>query len=175
MNFSELTKVRQSCRSYDANREVPEELLEAIAASARLAPSACNSQPYFLTVCTGETAKQVIAQTMGQGRNGFAKDAPAAIVISEMPYSQRAEQGAAAMQNDFRSIDIGIVAAYITAEAADRGVSSCILGWLEDAEIRRICNLNGKVRLVILLGYAKDTSIREKVRKDNAELVAYLQ
>lgn len=175
MNFSELTKVRQSCRSYDASREVEGELLEAIVASARLAPSACNSQPYFLTVCTGETAKQVIDQTMGQGRNSFAKDAPAAIVISEMPYSQRAEQGAAAMQNDFRSIDIGIVAAYITAEAADRGLGSCILGWLEDVEIRRICNLSGKVRLVILLGYAKDDGVREKIRKDNDQLISYLK
>lgn len=175
MNFSELTKVRQSCRSYDPNKAVENDLLEAIAASARLAPSACNSQPYFLTVCTGEKAKQVIAQTMGQGRNSFAKDAPAAIVISEMPYSQRAEQGAAAMQNDFRSIDIGIVAAYITAEAADRGLGSCILGWLEDAEIRRICNLSGKVRLVILLGYAKEDPLRDKVRKDNDQLIAYLK
>ena len=39
MNFTEIAKTRQSCRSYDENRPVEPEKLEAILASARLAPS----------------------------------------------------------------------------------------------------------------------------------------
>ena len=35
----------------------PQEKLDAILACARLAPSACNAQPYHITVCKGETAK----------------------------------------------------------------------------------------------------------------------
>ena len=84
--------------------------------------------------------------------------------------------GAKVKGNDYRSIDIGIVAAYITAEATAQGLGSCILGWLEDAEIREICGLEGAVRLVITLGYAAEgDKLRTKKRKDLAELVKILE
>ena len=56
MDFREIANKRQSCRSYDVARPVEEEKLQAVLESARLAPSACNGQPYRLTVCTGENA-----------------------------------------------------------------------------------------------------------------------
>ena len=59
MNFTEIAQNRQSCRSYNPVRTVEEEKLEAILETARLSPSACNGQPYFITVCKGETAKNV--------------------------------------------------------------------------------------------------------------------
>ncbi|WP_245149830.1 nitroreductase family protein [Peptoniphilus vaginalis] len=46
-DFIDLAKVRQSCRSYDPDREVEVEKLEACLESMKLAPSACNAQPYF--------------------------------------------------------------------------------------------------------------------------------
>ena len=136
MNFTEIAENRQSCRSYDPEREVEKEKLDRILESARLAPSACNGQPYFITVCRGEAAKKVSTATQGMGMNKFAPDAPIMIVISEMPYIATAALGAKMKKNDYRSIDIGIVAAYITAEAEAQGLSTCILGRLDDAEIR---------------------------------------
>ena len=56
MDFLEIANVRQSCRSYDETRPVEPEKLEKILEAARLAPSACNGQPYELTVCTGGKA-----------------------------------------------------------------------------------------------------------------------
>jgi nitroreductase len=83
--------------------------------------------------------------------------------------------GAKVKGNDYRSIDIGIAAAYITAEACAQGLSTCILGWLDDAKIREICHLDGTVRLVITVGYAKEgDKLREKKRKDLEELVTQL-
>ena len=84
MNFSEIAKNRQSCRNYDKQRQVEDHKLDAILESARLAPSACNGQPYHFTVCTGETAVSVAKATMGMGMNKFAADAPVLIVISEL-------------------------------------------------------------------------------------------
>ena len=67
---------------------------------------------------------------------------------------------------------IGIASAYITAEACAQGLSTCILGWLDDAKIREICGLEGAVRLVITIGYAKEgDKLREKKRKALSELV----
>jgi nitroreductase len=174
MDFLEIANQRQSCRSYDASRPVEEEKLAAVLEAARLAPSACNGQPYQLTVCRGDTAKAVADATMGMGMNKFASQAPVMIVISEMPYVKSAALGAKLKGNDYRSIDIGIVSAYLTAEATAQGLSTCILGWLDDSKIRKLCDLDYPIRLVICLGYAKaDDKLRAKKRKDMDALVAF--
>ncbi len=174
MNFNEIANNRQSCRSYDNSRPVEQEKLDAILNSARLAPSACNGQPYRITVCTGDTAKTVAKATQGMGMNRFASDAPIQLVISEQPYVKSAAVGAKLKHNDYRSIDIGIVSAYITAEAAAQGLGSCILGWFDNDKIKSVCKLSGDVRLVICIGYAKaDDKLRDKKRKDLDDLVSY--
>lgn len=172
MNFTEIAETRQSCRSYDAARAVEGEKIARILASARLAPSACNGQPYAITVCRGATAVRVGEATQGVGINKFATEAPVMLVISEKPYVATAALGAKVKKNDYRSIDIGILAAYITAEATAQGLGTCILGWLDDARIREICSLDGQVRLVITLGYPKaGDKLRPKKRKALDELV----
>lgn len=170
MNFTEIANNRYSCRSYDALRVVEEDKLKAVLDSATLAPSACNGQPYLLTVCKGETAKAVAKATQGMGMNRFATDAPVCIVISEEPYVKTAAFGAKIKHNDYRSIDIGIVSAYITAEATAQGLGTCILGWLDNDKIKSICGLSGDVRLVITVGYASD-SRRPQKRKSAEELI----
>ena len=176
MNFMEIANQRQSCRSYDPNRPVEQEKLNAILEAARLAPSACNGQPYRLTVCTGEKAQEVALATRGMGgMNKFAVQAPVMIVVSEAPYVKSAALGAKLKNNDYRSIDIGIMTAYLTAEATAQGLSTCILGWLDDEKIRGICSLEHPVRLVITLGYANpEEKHRDKKRKALSDLVTYL-
>ena len=171
MNFTEIALARQSCRAYDPDRPVEQEKVDAILEAVRLAPSACNGQPYHLTVCRGEAAQAVAKATMGMGMNRFAAQAPVLIVISEEPYVKSAALGAKVKGNDYRSIDIGIAAAYLTAEAAAQGLGTCILGWLDDEKIRAICGLSRPVRLVVTVGYPADTP-REKKRKPIAELVS---
>ena len=171
MNFMEIAQVRQSCRAYDEGRIVEREKLNAVLEAARIAPSACNGQPYHFTVCKGDSAKEVAKATQGMGMNKFASQAPVLIVVSEMPYVKSAAMGARIKNNDYRSIDIGITTAYLTAEAAAQGLGTCILGWFDDEKIRKICGLEHPVRLVITLGYPKDDTVRPKKRKDMTELV----
>ena len=174
MNFMEIAQNRQSCRSYDPTRPVEQEKLEAILEAARLAPSACNGQPYHFTVCRGDAAQEAAKATMGMGMNKFAADAPVLIVISEKPYVKSAALGAKLKGNDYRSIDIGIAAAYLTAEAAAQGLGTCILGWLDDEKLRTLCDVDMSVRLVITVGYPKEDKLRPKKRKDMEELVTFL-
>ncbi len=176
MNFMEIANARQSCRSYDETRHVEAEKLQAVLEAARLAPSACNGQPYVLTVCTGDKAKEVALLTRGVGgMNKFAVQAPVCIVISEGAYCKSAAVGAKLKNNDYRSIDIGIMTAYLTAEATAQGLSTCILGWIDDEKLRTICGTNSATRLVITLGYAKeDDKLRSKKRKELGEFVRFL-
>jgi len=136
MNFMEIATQRQSCRRYDSSRPVEKEKVQAILEAGRLAPSACNGQPYHFTVCYGETARKVAMATRGTGLNHFVDQAPVMIVISEEDYVASAALGSKIKGNDYRSIDIGIAAAYLTAEAAAQGLGSCILGWFDDGKIR---------------------------------------
>jgi len=172
MSFIEIANTRQSCRAYDEGRIVEREKLDVILEAARLAPSACNGQPYHFTVCKGDVAREVAKATQGMGMNKFASQAPVLIVISEMPYVKSAAMGARVKNNDYRSIDIGITAAYLTAEAAAQGLGTCILGWFDDEKIRNLCNLSHPVRLVITMGYPKDDTVRPKKRKEISELVS---
>ncbi len=175
MNFTEIAKARQSCRSYDENRPVEPEKLQAIMEAVQLAPSACNGQPYRFTVCQGELAKEVAKATMGMGMNKFAAQAPILVVVSEEPYVKSAAVGAKLKKNDYRSMDIGIAVAYFTAEATAQGLSTCILGWLDDEKLRNLCGLSSPARLVITLGYAKEgDSLRPKKRKELSSLFTQL-
>ncbi len=174
MNFYEIAINRQSCRKYDSSKDVEVEKLNAILETARLAPSACNSQPYKITICKNKAAKSVAQAVQGMGMNKFADSAPVMLVISEASYNKTAALGAKIKDNDYRSIDIGILSAYITAEATSQGLDTCILGWFDDHKIRKICSLENPVRLVITLGYAEENyPLREKKRKEISELINY--
>lgn len=176
MNFMEIAQNRQSCRRYDSSRSVEGEKIDAVLEAGRLAPSACNGQPYHFTLCKGEAAKKVALATRGTGLNHFVDQAPMMIVISEENYVASAALGARLKGNDYRSIDIGIAAAYLTAEAAAQGLGTCILGWFDDAAIREICHLYHPVRLVICMGYpAPEEKLRSKKRKEKSELVSEVE
>jgi len=175
MDFKELSLIRQSCRSYDRERAVEDEKLHYILSCAALSPSACNGQPYHITVCRGESAKAVASKVTGPGMNRFAADAPVMLVISEKPYVKTAAIGAKLKKNDYRSMDIGILSAYITSAAAEVGLGTCILGWFDEDKVREVCGADGTVRLVITLGYAAEGyAVREKKRRSIDELVTYI-
>ena len=175
MDFLTIAKTRQSCRSYDPEREVEADKLAAVLEAARLSPFACNGQPYKITVCRGKQAKKAARAVSGMGMNKFADQAPVLLVISEEPYVRSAAVGARLKKNDYRSMDIGILSAYITAEAASLGLGSCILGWLDDEQLRSVCGLSAPVRLVITLGYpGEKDQPREKKRKSLSELAVFL-
>ena len=74
-SFLELAQLRQSDRAYQPGRTIGRDVLERILEAGRLAPSACNGQPWHFTVITepsllGEVAKA----TSSLGLNRFVKD-----------------------------------------------------------------------------------------------------
>ena len=101
MNFKELFETRQSCRNFDPFREVENEKLNMILEAGRFAPSACNGQPYHITVCKGNVKNDVAKATQGPGINGFSFDAPVMLVISEENYVKTAAIGSKLKKNDY--------------------------------------------------------------------------
>ena len=113
--------------------------------------------------------------TRSMGLNGFTPDVPVFVVISEANYNATSAVGAKVKGQDYRSVDIGIAAAYFTAQATELGLSTCIIGWFGEKKLRQLVGAKGMVRLVIAVGYAKEgDALRKKVRKDLETLVTWM-
>lgn len=175
MDFLEIANIRQSCRAFDRARPVEEDALRACLEAARLAPSACNAQPYRIFVARGPAAERVGEATRSMGMNKFTKDAPVFLVFTEDSYNATAAVGAKVKRQDYRSVDIGIAVAYLTAQAASLGLGSCILGWFEEDKLQKILGISNRVRLIVALGYPREGDpLREKKRKSLDDLTQWL-
>jgi nitroreductase len=175
MDFLQLATSRQSDRAYDKARPVEREKLERIMEAARLAPSACNAQPWkFVVVTEPELAHQIGRATASLGMNKFAKDAPVHILIVEESANITSMLGSKIKHKYFPQIDIGIAAAHIVLAAENEGLGSCILGWFDEPEIKRLTGIPSAKRLLldITIGYpAKEK--RKKSRKAAEKIITY--
>lgn len=172
MKFTELAESRQSCREYDSSREIEADKLQRIIETARLAPSACNSQPWHLiTVTDPERRKEVADALTSMGMNKWVSQAAAFIVIVQESPNFTARLGGWVKNKHFPLIDCGIVASYITLAATDEGLGSCILGWFGEKKLRRALNIprSKRILMAVSLGYAADNH-REHIRKPLDEI-----
>ena len=175
MDFLELVKARQSDRAYNKNRPVEPEKLERILEAARLAPSACNAQPWkFVVVTDPELAIKVGKASAGLGMNKFAKDAPVHILIVEESMNVTSLLGSKIKDKYFPLVDIGIAASHICLAAESEGLGSCILGWFDEKDIKELVGIPQKKRLLldITIGYSLKPK-KQKVRKPKEKVVAY--
>jgi nitroreductase len=174
--FLELVQNRQSDRAY-LDKPVENEKLERILEAARLAPSACNSQPWkFIVVTDPEKRMQVADATASKilSMNHFTKQAPVQLVLVEENANLTSTVGGWATNKHYPHIDLGIVAAHISLAAADEGLGSCIIGWCDEKKVKKALEVpkSKRVMLVILLGYSNQP-LREKKRKTKEEIVSY--
>lgn len=175
MKFIDLAEARQSCRAYDATREVERDKLNRIAEAARLAPSACNSQPWHIITVTDPEKRTDVADALASmGMNRWAGQAAAYMVIVQESPNFTARLGGWVKNKHFPLIDCGIVASFITLAATDEGLGSCILGWFEEKRLRRVLGVpRGKrILMVVSLGYAAEDH-REHVRHSLSEIHSY--
>lgn len=174
-DFLHLVSSRQSDRAYDATRIVESDKLERILEAARLAPSACNAQPWKFVVLTDpELVKKAGKAATGLGMNRFAKSAPVHILIVEEAMNITSYLGMKLKDKYFPLIDIGIVAAHITLAAENEGLGSCILGWFDEKEMKKLAGVPAGKRLLldVVVGYPIKGK-RKKLRKDKDRVISY--
>ena len=175
-SFLELVQHRQSDRSY-LDKPVETDKLKRILEAARLAPSACNSQPWKFIVVTDPEKRLLVADATASkilSMNHFTKQAPVQLIVIEDNANFSSSVGGWATNKHYPHIDLGIAAAHISLAATDEGLGSCIVGWCDEKKIRKALDIpkNKRVMLVILLGYSAQP-LREKKRKTIGEIVSY--
>ena len=177
MEFFELLKQRQSCRSYDKNKRVNNEDLQKILEAGLIAPSAKNSQPWkFYVTADGETKNLVAKACQEKGANMFLSDCPVLVTIVKEPIKQLPGFELPIKIQDFRPVDIGLSVAQMTLAAKELGLDTLIVGWLNDKKIIAALDLpdDTDVCLVLGIGYATEGyEIREKSRKSFEEKVVF--
>ena len=176
MDFYPLVQRRESCRQYE-DRPVEPEKIDQMLACARLAPSACNSQPWHFTVVAGEKARQIAPYMKEHGLNGFAEQVPCFLVIQETKAQLAPAVAGLVDSQKYAQMDVGIVTAFLTLAAAEMGLGTCILGSFSEEKIREALDIppERKVRLILCVGYpAGGDAPRPKKRKELSEIAEIL-
>lgn len=176
--YLELVKRRESCRNFDPNRTVEREKLERCAEAARLAPSACNSQPWrYLIVTNPDYAAKLRPLMQELGMNKFVNECPAFVVVLEEPTRLKVSVTSKFKDQDFAPIDVGLSTSQFCYEAAEQGLSTCIIGWHNEPKIKELFGIDkvSRVRLVLCVGYAASGELREKKRKPIEQVFQYFE
>ena len=178
MTFLELVSKRQSTRAYDAGRAVEDEKLERCIEAVRLAPSACNAQPWKLVVVTEPDLKNKVADAASAkwlGFNHFTKQASVMVVIVREEPNFTSKLGTALKDKQYTLMDVGIAAEHFCLQAADEGLGTCIMGWFDEPRVKELLGIPAKKRaeLIITVGYPAKTEIRKKIRKKKEQICSY--
>lgn len=177
MSFLELVRARQSTRLY-SSAEVPREAIERCLEAARLAPSACNAQPWRFIVVDRDPLRKELAQQAFSGlyaMNRFAAGAPVLIVVVTERSTYFARLGGQFRGVQYSLLDIGIACEHLILQAAEEGLGTCWLGWFNEKAVKRLLGLPraAKVDVIISLGYPAEPGLREKRRKPLEEIREY--
>ena len=137
----DLASQRFSCRSYKPNT-VPPEVIEKIVEAARLAPSACNRQPWRFTIVTDPEIRRQLAREgilPGLGMTWLA-DAPVKLVLGLKKSLVTHKVAPLISGVDYSMLDIGIAGEHAVLQATEFGLGSCWIGWINQKTTRQIVN-----------------------------------
>ena len=177
MDFLDLVSSRQSVRAFDPERSVEKEKIERIIEIARLAPSACNAQPWSFVVVDNPELKNKVADATSSrvlGMNHFTKQAPVHLLLVEEKVNISSGIGGWIKKKDFAQMDLGIVAAHIVLAAEAEGLGTCIVGWFDEDKVKDLLHIpaSKRVWLDIVIGYGTQP-LRKKNRKSIDKIVSY--
>jgi len=155
--LDELIRERRSIRKY-LDKPVEKEKISTILEAARLAPSACNAQPWrFIVISDEKTLGDIRAKGLGGTvvPNNWAKSAPVIIIAcAETKFFTHA-LGERVKNVQWHLIDIGISMEHMALKAVELGLGTCYIGWFNEKELRKALNIPGnwKVECILTLGY----------------------
>ena len=170
MEFREVIRRRYSCKKY-SDRQVEKEKLDAILEAGRLAPTAKNLQEQHIYVIQSPEALAKI-DAVTPCRYG----APTVLVVAFDSSNVFTYPGG---RRDSGVEDATIVATHLILAAADEGIDSCWINFLDPEKLAAELGLpeNEEVLMVMDLGYAAEGAgplPGHTNRKELAETVSYL-
>ncbi len=161
MDVLQAIKTRRSVRSY-SSRPIPADVLERMRQALRLAPSACNFQPWnFILVSDAELRRQVARAAHDQL---WMADAPLIVVGCGLP--DRAYQHMGGSGNS-AEIDVAIALDHLTLAAVAEGLGTCWIGAFDERQVKELLGVPPNVKVVAMtpLGYPASPDLNAPVEE----------
>lgn len=167
--FHDIVANRYSCRHYSQEPVSQEQILE-ILECARLAPSACNRQPWKFMVIT---APEELSAVHASYNRDWIKEAPVAIIV----LGNRNEAWHRSYDEyDATDIDIAITTEHICLAATSMGLGTCWICNFDPITLRTGMNIPEEWEPLAIIPVGKpaeDIAIPEKKRKNNDEIIQW--
>ncbi len=165
MDFQELIRVRRSVRGYRPDA-VDQDVLTRILDAGRLAPTACNLQPFRIIVVTEPETRARMHDVYSRA---WLCAAPVILVGCVEPgKAWRRRDGWNAAE-----VDLAIVMDHIVLAATEAGLGTCWVCAFDEAKAKEILAIPPGVRVIAMtpLGYPDASPPPPVGRKPLAELV----
>jgi nitroreductase len=176
MDFSQVLQNRRSVRKYQA-RPVEREKLEQCVEAARIAPSACNAQPWKFLIIDDEETKKRFAREVFSGiyrETLFAARAPALAMMVTDPL-WLPPPGEFTKPTNYHLIDIGIAGEHFVLKATEMGLGTCWIGRFDEEKAKQVLGIpeGHRIEILIAVGYPAEESIQPKEKKPLKSLFVY--
>jgi len=175
---SVLTAIQQrySVRSFK-DTPVHRDAIRAIAEAARLAPSACNAQPWrFVAVTEPSLLNQIVDRGLGGVvPNRWAASAPVIIIGCAVLNLLTHRLGEALKGVNYHQIDLGIALEHMVLRATEMGLGTCWIGWFNEKSIKKVLRLpkDWKIVSLLALGYPKEDASARSARRSLDEILFF--
>jgi len=168
MEVLEAIQKRRSIRKYKST-PIPEDAYNRLLKAIRLAPSACNYQPYRFVFVTDEDLKIQVARACNDQK--WMVDAPIIVLACGIIDEAYPTQGG------FMSsypIDVAIAMDHLCLQATAEGLATCWIGAFKEEKVRKVLDISSESRVVAIMpiGYP-DEEPEPNHRKSASQLVSH--
>lgn len=166
--FMDLARDRYSCRCYDGV-PVPDNTVRNILEAARMAPSACNRQPWLFVVANTPELAQVIASAYD--REWIRTASTFIIACGDHGQSWHRADG-----KNHCDIDVAIAAEHICLAASSMGLATCWVCNFDKEKIIRGFDLPGNIEPIAIIPVgraAEEMPAPQKKRKTLEEITVW--
>lgn len=179
MQLETVITTRHSVRNF-ADKAVEREKINACLEAARLAPSACNSQPWHYIVIDDPKVKENFCKQVFSGvysMSKWAAKAPVLVAVVSDRGNFTSRIGNFFRRTEFYLVDQGISGEHFVLRAHDLGLGTCWIGWLDSDKAAKFFKLpkGRKIEHLIAVGYPAPEAAQAKIhpRKPLEEIVSY--
>lgn len=157
---------------------MPREHLDLMLEAARLAPSACNKQPWRFAVVEDEaTRMRLINEAFLAGIPMKWAENAGAIIALGMEKSVVTHKIATKISGvDYPLLDVGIAGEHLVLQAEELGLGTCWIGWIKPKEVRKIVGWPRGIEPVSLItvGWPVSNDRKTRPRLSSEEIVKWL-
>ena len=165
MEFLDLAKKRHSVRGY-LDKPVEDSLLEKVLEAGRLAPSACNRQPWVVIVLKDQASRRRLESVYN--KEWFLRAPVIISVCCDHSASWKRADG-----KDYGIVDAAIALDHMTLAATEAGLGTCWIGAFNADQARNVLKLPENIDPIAFtpLGYPGTEAAVKKSRKKMDEIV----